>query len=244
MSESVLPFLDEEVETEAPEAQLEAPETDQPETDQPEQVETTGETTEAASPAAHEEKPTATVPLEALLEEREKRQKAQREADELRQWRTQIEAEKQPKPDFFDNPDAAMSQLQQQVQKEIIKSKLQTSRFHAEREYGAEEVADAYAWFDQNPEHSASLLNEPSPFHAAVEYYKRQKALQEIGNDPLAWRKQFEEDARAKVRAEIEAEYAQKAAIKPAAPPRSLASAPSAGGETPSPGSAFDDMFG
>ena len=239
MDADKLSFLDEEHDaTEADQVeeqpeQLEAEEETEA-SEQPERAESKGEK-EAEPPAASEEKQSGQVPLSALLDEREKRQKYERELEDLRQWRQQQEA-KQPKPDFFDNPEAALSQVQQATQQQIIASKLQQSKFFAEREYGADLVQEAYAYFDQHPQQSHALLNEPSPFHAAVEYYKRQKAMQEIGADPEAY--------KAKLRAELEAELASKAPQKPAAPPRSLASAPSAGGETQPPGSAFDQLFG
>lgn len=238
MDADKLSFLDDEHDATEADQVEEQPEQLEAETEAskpPAEAESKGEQ-KAAPPAASEEKQSGQVPLSALLDEREKRQKYERELEELRQWQRQQQAQRQPKPDFFDNPEAALSQVQQATQQQIIASKLQQSKFFAEREYGADMVKEAYAYFDQNPQESHALLNEPSPFHAAVEHYKRQKAVQEIGADPEAY--------KAKLRAELEAELAQKAPQKPAAPPRSLASAPSAGGETQTPGSAFDQLFG
>lgn len=246
MEDDKLAFLDDELE--APEAEAETPEVagepeqekaeEAPEAaEQPAEAESKGDDKEAAPPAASEEKQAGYVPLAALLDEREKRQKMEREAEELRRWRQQFEAEaSQKKPDFYDNPEAALQQVQHQTQHMLVAEKLRQSRFFAEREYGQELVNEAYAYFDQHPEQSHALLNEPSPFHAAVEHYKRQKAIAEIGTDPEAY--------KAKIRAELEAELAKRAPPKPAAPPRSLASAPSAGGEAQPSGSAFDELFG
>ena len=238
MDADKLAFFEDEPEAEAPEAEAPQPEDvkAEEETEVAEQpaAEGKGEDKEAAPPAAPEEKQPGHVPLSALLDEREKRQKFEREVEELRRWRAQQEAQRQ-KPDFFENPEAALSQVQQQVQQQMVAEKLRTSRFLAEREFGPDLVKEAYAYFDQNPEQSHALINEPSPFHAAVEHYRRQKLLTEIGTDPDAY--------RAKLRAELEAEIARKAPPKPAAPPRSLASAPNAGGETTPPGSAFDELF-
>jgi hypothetical protein len=242
MDADKLSFLDDEHDdteateaTEAPEEQEASGEEAEEASDHPEPVESKGEQ-DAAPPAESEEKQPGHVPLAALLDEREKRQKIEREAEELRRWRQQHEAKHQPKPDFYDNPEAALSQVQQATQQQMLSMKLQQSRFFAEREFGADLVNEAYAYFDQHPDQSHALVNEPSPFHAAVEFYKRQKAAAEIGSDPEAY--------KAKLRAELEAELASKAPPKPAAPPRSLASAPGAGGETHSPGSAFDQLFG
>ena len=244
MDADKLSFLDDEPETTDAEAPEQPPEDvkaeEAPEaTEEPAEVEGKGETEkEAAPPAASDEKTHGNVPLAALLDEREKRQKLEREAEELRRWRQQYEAQQtqQQRPDFFDNPEAALSQVQQQFQAQLVGEKLKQSRFLAEREYGAELVQEAYAYFDANPAQSHALLGEPSPFHAAVEHYRKAKLADEIGNDPEAY--------KARLRAELEAEIAQKAPQKPAAPPRSLASAPGAGGETMTPGSAFDQLFG
>jgi hypothetical protein len=234
MDADKLAFFEDEQEAEAPEA--EQPEAEAKEPEQPE-AESKGEP-EAAPPAASEEKQSGQVPLVALLEEREKRQKIEREFEELRRWRAQQEAQRQ-KPDFFENPEAALSQAQQQMQQQMVAERLRTSRFLAEREFGADLVKEAYAYFDQHPDQSQALINEPSPFHAAVEHYKRQKLLSEVGTDPEAYQARLREQ----IRKELEAELAQRAPQKPAAPPRSIASAPSAGGETTSPGSAFDELF-
>ena len=241
MSADKLSFFDDEQDdTEATETEAEAaPEQEeaegQPEAEeQPEPVESKGED-ETPPPGESDEKASGHVPLTALLDERERRQAAQRELDELRRWRQQQEKPQQ-KPDFFDNPEAVLAQQQQQYERRLMAEKLQLSRSLAEREYGADVVQAAYEWFDQHPEQSQALVHEPSPFHAAVEHYKRQQALSEIGSDPDQWR----QAERERLRQEVQAELAQK---KPAAPPRSLASAPSAGGETPSPGSAFDELF-
>jgi hypothetical protein len=246
MDADKLEFLDDEPETEVTAETPPEPEKteEQPEVEaEPEQVEGKGEK-EAAPPAVLDEKQPGHVPLAALLDEREKRQRIEREAEELRRWRQQVEAQQQKKPDFFENPDEALSQFQRQLQQQQMADNLRQSRFYAEREYGADLVKEAYEWFDQHPDQSQALLKEPSPFHAAVETYKRQKLLQEVGPDPDGWRKKQEEALRQQIRAEVEAEYAQKAPTRPAAPPRSLASAPSAGGNSEPVPDPFDDMFG
>lgn len=237
MSDEKLEFLDAtpdsaEVE-DAPEA--EAPEQVEAEPQEAEpapEQEGTGED-EAAPPVAAEEKPSA-IPVTALLDEREKRQKAERELEELRRWRQQIEAQQrqgQKKPDFFDNPDQA-------VQQALLATKVQQSRFMAEREFGAEAVNEAMAYFDQNPQETHRFLNHPSPFHAAMEFYKRQKFLEEV-QDPDQWR----EAERERIRQELAAQQASQPS-KPTAPPASLAKAPSSGRDAIAPGGAFDQMFG
>jgi len=218
----------------APEPAAEQP---APEPEPAPKAENTGE--HAAPPAATESEKPETVPLAVLREERAKRQRLQAIVDEY-------EAAKEKKPaDFFDDPQEALGAVERKAQQIALVERLKLSRFMAEQQFSKETVEEAYAFFDENPHLSTSLLNEPSPFHAAVEFYKRHKQLQEIGPDPDEWVKRREEALRASIRAELEAELAQKAPTKPAAPPRSLASVPAAGGEaTPKHGSVFDELFG
>lgn len=202
---------------------------------------------EAAPPAAVEaEKPSA-IPISALLDERERRQKAEREAEELRQWRAKMEAQEkaQPAPDFFTDPDQRLAYERQQFQAQFTAMKLQQSRFLAEREFGAEVVNEAYAYFDRNPHLSHQFLDHASPFHAAVEFYKRQKVAEEIGADPEAWKASQMATIKEQLRAEIMAELQGTVQPKPRIP-GSLASAPAAGkaGEPMARGSAFDAAFG
>lgn len=222
----------EQIEAEAPEIETPAPEQ--------------GEI-EAAPPAAVETEKPGAIPISALLDERERRQKAEREAEELRQWRKQIEAQQnaKPAPDFFADPDQRLAYERNQFQAQFTAMKLQQSRFLAERDFGADEVNAAYAYFDQNPHLSHQFLDHPSPFHAAVEFYKRQRAVEEIGSDPDAWKAKQMDTIKEQLRAEIMAELHGTPSPKPRIP-GSLASAPAAGkaGEPRARGSAFDAAFG
>ena len=233
MSDDKLSFLDEteEAETVAEEVTEEAPEAVEakPERAEPEPVEAeTGEKPEVPpTPAAKEEK--REVPFVALLDEREKRQSAERKLAELEAKLRQSEQPRE-QPDYYGNPEAAIHQS-------VTTVKLQQSKFLAEREFGADLVAEAYAYFDQHPQESQQLLNHPSPFHAAVEVYKQKQLLQEIGSDPDAWKAKQLEELKAQLLAE------QPAPSRPTAPPPSMARAPRAGGEGRAPGNTFDEVF-
>lgn len=190
-----------------------------------------GETPEAAPPVAAEEKQQS-VPITALLDEREKRQKAEREAEQLRQWRQQMQAKQQPKPDFFENPEQA-------IQQAVMASKLETSRALAEEQLGKERVAEAVAYFDEHPQESHRFLQNPLPFHAAVKFVEQQKFLQEV-QDPDAWR----EAERERIKQELLAEMpVAQPSPSPAAPPPSVAKAPAQKQAAIAPGNAFDNMF-
>lgn len=230
MSEDKLSFVDENTPAEPQVVTPEPPAAD------PAPVEVKGDTP-AAPPAASEDKSNP-IPIQALLDERERRQKAEREAEEGRQFRRQLEAQR--RQEAMQDPEQRIQLERERFQQELLTNKLQQSRFLAEREYGAEEVKAAYAFFDQHPQLSHQLMSHPSPYHAAVEFYRRQKIADEVGSDPEAWRAR----EREKLRAELLAETPQ---IQPQQRlPGSLAAAPAAGrASEPRPrGSAFDAAFG
>lgn len=241
MSDDKLAFLDSEPTEEQTEIKGETERAQKP-ADEPkvEAEESKGEP-EAAPPAAEPEP--RHIPVTALLDEREKRQAAQREAEDARKRMADLERQlrdlQTPKeqPDFYTDPDAAFKAREAQLERKMLADKLQTSRFLAEREFGAEAVNEAYAYFDQHPEESQALLRHPSPFHAAVEHYKRQKFLAEV-QDPEAWKQQQLEALRQQLAQET------AAPPKPKLPPASLATAPATGGEPRAPGNAFDSVFG
>ena len=229
VTEGNLPFLNEEgVSDDMNAAPVETPEP------APAPEEPKGET--AAPPAASEDA-TRHIPISALLDEREKRQQFAKEAEELRRQLDELRRAQAPakKADFFDDPESALAQVQQTAHRVAINTKLETSRFLAERDHGADVVAEAYAFFDANPKLSQDLLASPSPFHEAVKVYKKHKTLQAFGDDPDAY-------IEAQVKARLEA--MQAAQPKPTAPPPSLASAPGVSGGREPPASGFAALFG
>lgn len=245
MSDGKLDFLDETPEAEEPEAVEAATLEPKPE------AEGTGET--ASPPEAPVETPKApeahTAPLTALLDEREKRQAAERELNQLREWRRQQEAQaraaQQKVPDVFEDPQGFVAHSQQTFQSALIGTKMEMSKFLAERDFGAELVNEAFAFYEANPQLSQQFVSHPSPWHAGVEFYKQQKAIQEIGNDPEGWKKSQMDTLREQIKAELLAEMQGAVPAKPK-PPVSLAGQPAAGRGEPkaAPGSAFDQIFG
>lgn len=198
-----------------------------------------------SAPPAEPPKEQHVAPLTALLDEREKRQAAEREAAELRAWRQQQEAalraQKQSAPDPRQDPYGALAYERALFQAQLTNTRLQTSRFLAEKDFGADVVQEAFEFFDRNPALSHQFVDHPSPFHAAVEFYRRQKVADEVGADPAAYRAKLEAEIREKLLAEMQ----QSAPPKPRLP-GSLAAAPAAGGagNPSSKGSAFDAAFG
>lgn len=253
MSDDKLEFLDEK-EPEAPEQEeAQASEEAEPEkveaepAKEPEAKEEPEPTGEETTPPVEEPK-TRDVPITAMLDEREKRQKAERDAEEARKMAEAANARLQElmrdmrkdeakAPDFFEDPDQRMQFETKRIYQDTQSRLLQQSKFLAEREYGPDVVEKAIAFYDENPQLSHQFLDHPSPFHAAVDFYKKQAFLNEV-SDPETWREQ----ERAKIREEVMAEI--KTPSKPKAPPASLANAPAAGNDAITPGNAFDGVFG
>lgn len=195
---------------------------------------------QAEPPAAKAEDEPRNVPYEALRDERTKRQALERENAEMRQWRAQIEEQqRQQRLASITDPDERLQAVQQEAVQFAVASRLNLSREYAERQHGAEFVREVTEFFN-DPRHapmSHQFLKTSDPFGAAVDYYNAAKALREIGPDPKA----YESRLRDQIKAELMAELSP---TKPKAPPRSMASAPAAGGDSNPIGSGFDALFG
>ena len=134
---------------------------------------------------------------------------------ELREMKAaQSQQTQKAAPDVFDDPEGFSKHLSEAVEARATGTKLEMSRFMAEREFGKDVVDAAYEYFDQHPEQSRDLLKHPSPFHAAVEHFNRQRVTAEIGNDPDAWIKAKEAEITKRIEAELAAKQARDAAGK------------------------------
>lgn len=248
MTEKDLPFLEEEEVVEEP--QTEEPEAVEAVEPEPEPVEVeaeaepeeTGEKEPEVPPTPAQEQ-VQPIPVTALLDEREKRQKAERQLQAMQQQLGQLQKRQaQPAPDWELEPVQAAQHQAQTFQQQLLQQRVEQSRFMAEREFGKETVDKAVEFFN-DPRYAAmshQMMNEPSPFHAAVEFAQRQMVAEQVGSDPEAYRQKVE----AEVRAQIEQEMLGKAPRSATPPPPSMAKAPSAGkGSGVSSTNTFDDMF-
>lgn len=253
MDKDAIAFLDGETESEAEEteeveaqeAETEAEAAPEPEPKETEAEEQTGEEDPGSTPEPEPQKQ-HDIPVTALLDEREKRQAAQRQLEEYqrreRELQAQLQKLQQPKqeaPDWYEDPQAAARYQTQTIEQQFQARLMQQSKFLAEREFGQNTVNEAISYFDRNPAASQQFKDHPSPFHAAVEFYQRQKVAEEIGSDPEAYKQKLRDE----LRAELEAELTANPKAKPKAPPPSMASAPAAGKEAITSGSAFDQLF-
>lgn len=182
---------------------------------------------DGAPPAPEKSTPARDIPITALLDEREKRQRAEARLAMLeRQLQSQQEPQRLPDPveDAEGYTRALHGTFQQALQAQVLRQ----SQFFAERDFGRDTVADAMAFFDQQPRSvSEQFLQAPSPFHAAVEWFKARKEAEERASPD------FEAKLRAKIEAELREKFAAEQPPSPARVPRSLAAASGSGREPP-----------
>lgn len=221
-----------------------------------ETVEKPDETEQGAAPEAHDEPdkpeaPTATetheeerVPLAALKAEREKRQRFEREKQELERRIAEAEKQNEPKPEIWDDPDGFVTQRVQALEQQ----------FNG-RLYGALEAAarETYPDYDEvfatveeearnNPAIKHEVFSSPNP---AVAAYKLGKRLQEFKQmqDPEAYKAKIKAELMAEIKAEQEAEAKRKKAAADAIPPDLSSSRSVKGEDVPASEDVFDNMF-
>lgn len=199
----------------------------------------TGETQEPAdaapadaAPPAAAPKDSGMVPLAVVLDDREKRQRAEQERDQLRAQLAHFQRQQQQPqtlPDPIEDANGYGQFILSQVQQATMANRLQMSRFFAEEKFGAQTVAEAMAWFDNQPRAvSEQFLSAPSPFHAAVAHYQSHKAAEERSSPD------YEANLRAKIKAELMAEMAQPSPT-PRIPPSMARSGNSGNDPAPAP---------
>ena len=152
----------------------------------------------------------AAVPQKALLDERRKRQELERKLKELEEKLTapQPKEEPPPAPNWELEPQQAASHFQQQVDIARYQDRVAiTEEMLREKHADYDEVAQIFAAAAKsNPQLAAQIFRAPNPARFAYTEGKRLKLLQDIGDDPDAYRSR------------LEAEILEKHGIKPGQP--------------------------
>ncbi|XTQ92560.1 hypothetical protein ACQR5W_11610 [Xanthomonas sacchari] len=247
----VTDFLDDITGASAPvqEAAAETQEVEQA-TEQPEQAATeqaadTGVVETEAPPAPDKSKEEQGT-LAGLKAEREKRQEAQRRADELERQLAELrqQQEQAKRPEFFDDP-AAYVQTEVQSATQRIQQQFYAAMEADLREQHADydEVIQALVQRAQdNPALAQKVFQSPNP---AREAYRLGRQIQQMEQmqDPEAYRAQIEAELRAKWEAELNEKAAAKQKAAEAIPP-DLTQARNAKGEfQPKAGDVFKQIF-
>jgi len=230
-------FLDDEpeaVETEveiveeAAEETVEATE-ETPETQEPEVEQTEESTDESEVETTATEKPEWT--LSAVLDEREKRQKAVAKAEELQQKLDALQPQEDDGVSVFENEKGFVENQEQKTAQALRNTELNMSEAFAETVFGEEKVAAAKQWMQTEGIKSPYALEQFNaaklPYHTIVKLFDDDTARR----DPEAY--------KAKLREEVLAELEKKP--KPNTP--SLASKRSVSAEKTTVTDDFDDML-
>jgi heterodisulfide reductase subunit A-like polyferredoxin len=114
--------------------------------------------------------------------------------------------------------------MEKTVNDAVFQATLSMSRAAAVREHGEEAVNAAAASIDPNSAEYQAIITQADPFHALMEHNKRQQAMKEIGDDPIA----YAERIKAEAKREFEAEQAVKQ-VKAMPSATSLAANPNVG---------------
>jgi len=152
---------------------------------------------------------TKSVPIQALMAEREKRQALERQMADF-----EAQKAKEPAPDIFEDQTAYTEHFQKQIDNDRFNDRANQSEFYAKREFGDSELALKVEAFKElkasNPALETQVLNAVSPYHEIVDIVNKQEKMDKMQNID-----EFEATTRAeieaKVRAEIKAEMESKA---------------------------------
>jgi hypothetical protein len=174
------------------------------------------------------------APVTALLDERDRRKAAEQRLAELEAQLRQQPAPETPDP--YDDPAGYQAHVAQQLQAQAVSVRFDVSETLAREKHGDEAVTAAMDWGLQKAQTSPAFRDEylaqKNPIDWVVRQQKREGLLSAVGDDEEAFiRRRAAElgliapDAGAGTTSVP----GQQQAPRPAAPPRSIASATSAG---------------
>lgn len=128
--------------------------------------------------------------------------------------------------------------LDERVTLAALNAKLDMSEVVARDRHGDAAVDEALQWalqrYRANPAYRDQILAQKDPYGAVIRDYRREQALERLGNADLSEIEQFRawKAAQATLQAQPQPAAAPSAPSPSALPPRSLASATNAGGGT------------
>lgn len=160
--------------------------------------------------------------LTAVMDERQKRQEWERKAQE---YEEKLKAYESPESDVsvFEDEGKFKEKIQQESEVKMHNALLGISKAYAERELGAEVVAEAEEWYAKEGTKSPYMVQKVHEsnlkFHTVVDLYNEEKTRR---TDPSELKAQL----RAEILAELKSEEKPKTTITP-----SLASKRSAGAD-------------
>lgn len=193
----------------------------------------------AAPPPPKPEVPPGHVPLEALLDTREKAQRAQREAEEYRRKYEELTRKPSTPIDPIADPDGFYRSVEEQRAKDRQDTLFETSWLVAQQQHGEEAVQAAEKWLEQelqaNPGLYQTIARQRHPYDFVVKQHKRSLSVAKLGEDDFetAARKWAESQGYSLQQQQQALDAAAPSPQRTAIPKPSLANAPSAGGAAP-----------
>jgi hypothetical protein len=171
------------------------------------------------------------IPLPKYLDERERRREAERRVAEF-------EARQAPsqRPDPLDDPAGYGAFLESEMETRLSQQRFQMSDIMARQAHGAETVENAVKWAQEkasaDPMFAASYMRDPNPIDWIVRQHQRDALLSDIGDVSKlddwiareAAKRGYALPSATLVAAPIPVAAVTQPAIRPAAPPRSIAS--------------------
>lgn len=197
----------------------------------PETVEEpTQEVAEPVTPAQEAE--ARQVPLNVVLDERDRRKAAEAERDRYKQQWEAAQQRQQPRtvPDPYDDPQGFAAYQEQHVQQALTAQKFQMSELMAKQVHGEETVQKASEWAleraNSDPTFAAAYHQQAHPIDWIVQQHKRDSLYSQLPTDVNSLDELIEREIAkrtASVAATAPALAVPQQAIPPAKVPRSLA---------------------
>ena len=168
---------------------------------------------EKSAPKVHQEKDTRTAPITALLDERDKRQAAEKRLRELEA----SQATQSERPDPIADPDGAKSFDDAAMEARLFNERCNMSETIHRGSVGNEAVDAALVEFEAaakaNPALRAELQNQPDPYGFVLRVAKERKILSNV-TDLDEYRKTVRAEVEAELKREAEAKAKAEAAEK------------------------------
>ena len=207
-----------EVEADKPEQQQEP--------EQTEEVKGEGVKEETATPPVDAQAPAKDerfIPINALLDEREKRQRLEAE---LAQYKAKAEPAKEDttEDDLFSNPAEVLKRVQMEAYAAARRDMINMSEaILFESKPDAQEKIDAFKdAVQQNPTLYQQMLQHPNPAGFAYNEGAKFLTVKSMPQDMAT----YEKELRAKIEAELAAKYSQKGGKLPSSIPTTLSDVP------------------
>lgn len=207
------------------EVEAEKPEQEQ-EPEQTEEVKDEGVKEESAPPAESQvpAKDERFIPINALLDEREKRQRLEAELAQYKAKEAQPAKEDTTEEDLFSNPAEVLKRVQMEAYAAARRDMINMSEaILFETKPDAQEKIDAFKEaVQQNPTLYQQMLQHPNPAGFAYQEGSKFLSVKSMPQDMAA----YEKELRAKIEAELAANYGQKGGKLPSSIPTTLSDVP------------------